>query len=404
MLSFICSKCGGFGQAPTDSIDSGTSLTCRECGGETVVELHSLEHYKYIHDIEASLPKIEKNREHISELYLDAKEKLAQTELQVRDLRIDISTLKATTASDATQISSLFDKLTAANLQKDHNFEVAEQYRKDFEEASAERDAALLQAEELNVLLKSKDEMLCSVMKAKDHWLDRANAGELQNRELLQQLKYVWMLAERMHPTKAHNTHREEALQMWRGTLDDASAVIKKTMQTVNPKSEVRIGGGTKICNKCKRLPGDCKCAENSIPETRIARELSEVMEIGDIMKRRDEAILQVEEMRKAIDHLGITIVSDSHSIISARVHAALDGLLKFQTDKSYRQPKEKDINGMLCDMHPNGCPDPSHKFVEKPKPVIEGCEESITSMGYVRCNQKMPCSIHGEKPEGQNG
>lgn len=48
-ISYICASCGGFAYVPVakfTSFDSGTTLTCDTCGGETIIELHSREHYK----------------------------------------------------------------------------------------------------------------------------------------------------------------------------------------------------------------------------------------------------------------------------------------------------------------------------------------------------------------------
>lgn len=50
---------------------------------------------------------------------------------------------------------------------------------------------------------------------------------ERERAEILQQLRYVWLLASRLGP-KAHNTHREEALALLDGTLRDAEVVLKK--------------------------------------------------------------------------------------------------------------------------------------------------------------------------------
>ena len=37
--SYVCSACGVLPGALLDSIESGTTLTCSECGGETVIDL-----------------------------------------------------------------------------------------------------------------------------------------------------------------------------------------------------------------------------------------------------------------------------------------------------------------------------------------------------------------------------
>lgn len=46
ILGWICAACGGFGSGDCESIDTGTTLTCADCKGNTVVQLWSLEGYQ----------------------------------------------------------------------------------------------------------------------------------------------------------------------------------------------------------------------------------------------------------------------------------------------------------------------------------------------------------------------
>lgn len=50
VLGWICEVCGGFGSGECESIDTGTTLTCA-CGGKTVVQLWSTEHYHKSHNV-----------------------------------------------------------------------------------------------------------------------------------------------------------------------------------------------------------------------------------------------------------------------------------------------------------------------------------------------------------------
>lgn len=50
-IAYICAKCGGFAYGLKDclSIDTGTTFTCEECGGKTVVSLWTTEEYRQSH-------------------------------------------------------------------------------------------------------------------------------------------------------------------------------------------------------------------------------------------------------------------------------------------------------------------------------------------------------------------
>lgn len=49
-LSWICAVCGSPVSEDEESLDSGTTLLCKSCGGETIVELHTIASYKERHD------------------------------------------------------------------------------------------------------------------------------------------------------------------------------------------------------------------------------------------------------------------------------------------------------------------------------------------------------------------
>jgi len=44
-LVFICAHCGNISYSGEDSIDSGTTLVCDECGKKTIVALYTDEGY-----------------------------------------------------------------------------------------------------------------------------------------------------------------------------------------------------------------------------------------------------------------------------------------------------------------------------------------------------------------------
>lgn len=76
--------------------------------------------------------------------------------------------------------------------------------------------------------------------------------------ELRKHLRYVCNIAERLGP-KAHNTHREEALQMLDGTLKDAEEVLTKTGKRVEHCKSPSCIGDLKCqcqCYTCLQLRG----------------------------------------------------------------------------------------------------------------------------------------------------
>jgi hypothetical protein len=85
-----------------------------------------------------------------------------------------------------------------------------------------------LQNKELKSEYRLQVELTKKILDAKDAWIARAQAAELDVEELRKHLRYVCNIAKRLGPA-AHNTHREEALHMLDGTLKDAEEVWTKT-------------------------------------------------------------------------------------------------------------------------------------------------------------------------------
>lgn len=83
---------------------------------------------------------------------------------------------------------------------------------------------------------------------------------ERLNDELRQHLKFVCMVAERLGP-KAHGTHREEALAMLDGTIQDARGVLLRTENQVKECPALLMQPGP--VKKCGLKAGhDGPCAE----------------------------------------------------------------------------------------------------------------------------------------------
>lgn len=110
---------------------------------------------------------------------------------------------------------------------------------------------------------------------------------------------------------------------------------------------------------------------------------------------------LQIMEMRKAIDHLGVTIVSDSHSVISPRVGSALDALLEFQTNKPKAEPR-------LCACGHEEARHRSSVSTFECRTVDCSCVEfRLKRVGQkcgfwtagVCCQEVEPCPVHGVSP-----